>query len=31
MAPRLLLHACALSLVHPLSGQPMHWNCPAQF
>lgn len=31
MAPRLLLHACALSLVHPLSGQPMHWDCPAQF
>ena len=31
MAPRLLLHACALSLVHPLSGRLMHWDCPAQF
>jgi tRNA pseudouridine32 synthase/23S rRNA pseudouridine746 synthase len=31
MAPRLLLHACALSLVHPHSGTPMHWECPADF
>jgi len=31
MAPRLLLHACALSLVHPKTGTPMHWECPADF
>ncbi len=31
MAPRLLLHACALSLVHPQNGTPMHWECPAEF
>jgi tRNA pseudouridine32 synthase/23S rRNA pseudouridine746 synthase len=31
MASRLLLHACALSLVHPLSGRPLHWDCPADF
>jgi len=31
LAPRLLLHACALSLVHPLSGRPLHWDCPADF
>lgn len=31
MAPRLLLHACALSLAHPQSGAPMHWVCPAEF
>lgn len=29
--PRLALHACALGLVHPASGQPMHWACPAPF
>ena len=31
MAPRLLLHAYALSLRHPHSGTPMHWECPADF
>jgi len=31
MAPRLLLHACALSLVHPQNGTPMYWECPAGF
>jgi len=31
LAPRLLLHACALSLVHPLSGRPLQWDCPADF
>ncbi len=31
MAPRLLLHACALELVHPQTGAPMHWECPAEF
>jgi len=31
MAARLLLHACALSLVHPQTGTPMHWDCPAEF
>jgi len=31
MAPRLLLHACALSLRHPHSGTPMHWECPPDF
>ena len=31
MAPRLLLHACALSLKHPHSGTPMHWDCPEDF
>jgi len=31
MAPRLLLHACALSLLHPYTGTRMRWECPAQF
>ena len=31
MAPRLLLHACALSLEHPHNGTPMHWECAADF
>ena len=31
MAPRLLLHAYALSLLHPHTGTSMHWDCPADF
>ena len=31
LAPRLLLHACALSLVHPHTGTPMRWECSADF
>ena len=31
LAPRLLLHACALGLAHPRSGAPLHWDCPADF
>ena len=31
MAPRLLLHACALGLAHPDSGQALHWDCPPAF
>ncbi len=31
LAPRLLLHACALGLAHPHSGVPLHWDCPADF
>ena len=31
MAPRLLLHACALGLAHPDSGQALHWDCPPPF
>ncbi|MFM6989848.1 MAG: RluA family pseudouridine synthase [Rhodoferax sp.] len=31
MAPRLLLHACALGLAHPESGQALHWDCPPAF
>lgn len=31
LAPRLLLHACALALAHPLSGVPLHWDCPPEF
>ena len=30
-APRLLLHAQALRLEHPLSGQPLQLHCPAPF
>ena len=30
-ASRLLLHACALSLMHPVSGKSMHWECRADF
>ena len=29
--PRLLLHAHELALVHPLSGQPLHWSTPWPF
>lgn len=31
MAPRLLLHAYALSLPHPDTGALMHWHCPTRF
>ena len=31
MAPRLLLHACTLSLEHPVRGGKMLWNCPVDF
>lgn len=31
MAPRLLLHAWFLGLQHPLTGQRMQWQCPADF
>ena len=31
MAPRLLLHAYALSLPHPETGALMHWHCPTHF
>ena len=30
-APRLLLHACALALAHPVSGQPLHFSAPCPF
>jgi tRNA pseudouridine32 synthase/23S rRNA pseudouridine746 synthase len=30
-APRLMLHACELGLLHPATGQPLHWRCPAPF
>jgi len=30
-APRLLLHAEALTLLHPLSGAPLQLHCPAPF
>jgi tRNA pseudouridine32 synthase/23S rRNA pseudouridine746 synthase len=30
-APRLMLHAEALTLRHPLSGAPLHLRCPAPF
>jgi tRNA pseudouridine32 synthase/23S rRNA pseudouridine746 synthase len=30
-APRLLLHACALTLPHPLSGEPMQFDSAAPF
>lgn len=30
-APRLLLHAEALSLPHPMSGERVHWACAAPF
>jgi tRNA pseudouridine32 synthase/23S rRNA pseudouridine746 synthase len=30
-APRLMLHAEALTLLHPLSGAPLHLRCPAPF
>lgn len=30
-APRLLLHASALALTHPVSGQALHFTCPAPF
>lgn len=31
MAPRLLLHAYALTLPHPTRGTLMHWLCPTRF
>ena len=31
LAPRLLLHACALTFPHPLSGETLTWHCPADF
>ena len=31
MASRLLLHATMLAFVHPLTGQAMHFDCPANF
>jgi tRNA pseudouridine32 synthase/23S rRNA pseudouridine746 synthase len=31
LAPRLLLHACALTLPHPLSGEILTFDCPADF
>ncbi|MDO5087828.1 MAG: RluA family pseudouridine synthase, partial [Comamonadaceae bacterium] len=31
LAPRLLLHACALTLAHPVSGQTLHFESPAPF
>lgn len=30
-APRLLLHACALGLVHPVTGLPLQFDSPAPF
>lgn len=30
-APRLLLHARRLALFHPVSGQPLQFDCPAPF
>lgn len=30
-SPRLLLHATALGLVHPVTGQPLHYTCPPDF
>ena len=30
-SPRLLLHACAITLPHPHTGQPMGWTSPAPF
>ncbi len=31
LAPRLLLHACALALPHPVTGQPLQFESPAPF
>ncbi len=28
---RLLLHACALRLAHPVDARPLHWGSPAPF
>ena len=30
-ADRLLLHACSLALIHPFSGEPLVFSCPAPF
>lgn len=30
-APRMMLHACALGLPHPVSGAPMHWHSASPF
>jgi tRNA pseudouridine32 synthase/23S rRNA pseudouridine746 synthase len=31
MAPRLLLHACHLAFAHPLTGEPLAFDSPAEF
>ncbi|GAA6143490.1 pseudouridine synthase [Hydrogenophaga sp. 5NK40-0174] len=31
LAPRLLLHACALSIAHPASGETLHFTCTCPF
>jgi tRNA pseudouridine32 synthase/23S rRNA pseudouridine746 synthase len=31
LAPRLLLHACVLRLPHPLHGEELAFECPAEF
>ena len=31
LAPRLLLHACALAFAHPMGGQPCCFTLPAEF
>jgi len=31
MAPRLLLHACALAFAHPMGGQACRFTLPAEF
>lgn len=31
MAPRLMLHACTLSFVHPVTGQALSLECPPDF
>ena len=31
MAPRLLLHACALAFAHPMGGQPCRFTLPEEF
>ena len=31
LAPRLLLHACALRLAHPAGGEPLAFDSPAPF
>jgi tRNA pseudouridine32 synthase/23S rRNA pseudouridine746 synthase len=30
-SPRLLLHACALALTHPVTGAALHWHSPPPF
>ena len=31
LAPRLLLHACSLTLAHPAGGEPLAFSSPAPF